>query len=115
IRSALLAGLGMQQKVNEFIDELIKKGELSESQGAKLVKEWTEKAEKGTEGFTKNFSEILSKTLEKMNLPSKDEIDKLNKKIQNISNRIKKLEGVKEVGDSTLREGQAEGSPGREE
>lgn len=25
IRSALLAGLGMQQKVNEFIDELIKK------------------------------------------------------------------------------------------
>ncbi|HBO83991.1 MAG TPA: hypothetical protein DD641_03265 [Deltaproteobacteria bacterium] len=107
IRSALLAGLGMQQKVNEFINELIKKGELSESQGAKLVKEWTEKAEKGTEGFSKNFSEILSKSLEKMNLPTKDDIEKLNKKIQNVSNRIKKLEGVKE-------EGQAEGSRERE-
>lgn len=98
IRSALLAGLGMQQKVNEFIGELIKKGELSESQGAKLVKEWTEKAEKGTEGFSKNFSEILSKTLEKMNLPSKDDIEKLSKKIQALANRVKKLEGIKEEG-----------------
>ena len=42
-----------------------------------------------------------------MNLPTKDDIEKLNKKIQNLSNRIKKLEGVKE-------EGQAEGSLGRE-
>ncbi|RJQ41840.1 MAG: hypothetical protein C4550_00775 [Nitrospiraceae bacterium] len=96
IRSAMLAGFGMQEKVREFIDELVKKGELSESQGAKLVKEWTEKAEKGTEGFSKNFSEIVTKTLDKMNLPTKDDIEKLNKKIQGISNRVKKLEGAKE-------------------
>jgi len=96
VRSALLAGLGMQEKVKEFIDELVKKGELSESQGAKLVKEWTEKAEKGTEGFSKNFSEILTKTLDKMNLPTKDDIEKLNKKVQGLSTRVKKLEGVKE-------------------
>ena len=108
IRNAMLAGFGMQEKVKEFIDELSKKGELSESQGAKLVKEWTEKAEKGTEGFSKNFSEILSKTMEKMNLPTKDDIDKLSKKTQNLSNRVKKLEGVKE-------EETAEGSPGREQ
>jgi len=98
VRSALLAGLGMQEKVKGFIDELVKKGELSESQGAKLIKEWADKAEKGTEGFSKNFSEILTKTLDKMNLPTKDDIEKLNKKIQGLSNRVKKLEGVKEEG-----------------
>lgn len=108
VRNALLAGLGMQSKVKEFIDELIKKGELSESQGAKLIKEWTEKAEKGTGDLTKNFSEILTKALNKMNLPTKDDIEKLNKKVQYLSSRVKKLEGVKG-------EGQAEGSPGREE
>jgi polyhydroxyalkanoate synthesis regulator phasin len=99
VRNALLAGLGMQQKVKEFIDDLVKKGELSESQGAKLVKEWSDKAEKGTDQFTKNFSEILTKTLNKMNLPTKDDIEKLNKKIQNLSNRVKKLEGTKEGGE----------------
>jgi polyhydroxyalkanoate synthesis regulator phasin len=46
LRKAMFAGFGAQDKVREFIDELVKKGELSESQGAKLVKEWTEKAEK---------------------------------------------------------------------
>lgn len=108
VRNALLAGFGMQQKVKEFIDELVKKGELSESQGAKLIKEWSEKAGKSTEGFTKNLSEILTKTLEKMNLPTKDDIEKLNKKIQALSNRVKKLEGIKA-------EGQEEGSLRREE
>lgn len=98
IRNAMLAGLGMQQKVREFVDELVKKGELSESQGAKLIKEWSEKAEKGTEGLTKNFSEILTKTLDKMNLPTKDDIEKLNKKVQALSGRIKKLEGIKGEG-----------------
>ena len=96
VRNAMLAGFGMQEKVKDFIDELVKKGELNESQGAKLVKEWSEKAEKSTEGFSKNFSEILTKTLDKMNLPTKDDIEKLNKKVQNLSTRIKKLEGVKE-------------------
>ncbi|MFA4827718.1 MAG: phasin family protein [Thermodesulfovibrionales bacterium] len=98
VRNAMLAGLGMQQKVREFVDELVKKGELSESQGAKLIKEWSEKAEKGTEGLTKNFSEILTKTLDKMNLPTKDDIEKLNKKVQALSGRIKKLEGIKGEG-----------------
>lgn len=95
VRNAMLAGFGMQEKVKEFIDELVKKGELSESQGAKLVKEWSEKAEKSTEGLSKNFSEILTKTLDKMNLPTKDDIEKLNKKVQNLSSRVKKLEGIK--------------------
>ncbi|KAF0144284.1 MAG: hypothetical protein FD156_1969 [Nitrospirae bacterium] len=98
VRNAMLAGLGMQQKVSEFVDELVKKGELSESQGAKLIKEWSEKAEKGTEELTKNFSEILTKTLDKMNLPTKDDIEKLNKKVQALSGRVKKLEGIKGEG-----------------
>ena len=46
IRNAMLAGLGIQEMVKEFLDDLVKKGELSESQGAKLLKEWTEKAGK---------------------------------------------------------------------
>jgi polyhydroxyalkanoate synthesis regulator phasin len=97
VRNALLAGLGVQEKVNEFVNELVKKGELSESQGAKLLREWTEKADKGSEQFSKGLSDMISKTMEKMTLPSKEDIEKLNRKIQVLSVRVKKLEGVKEA------------------
>lgn len=96
VRNALLAGFGVQEKVREFVDELVKKGELSESQGAKLVKEWTEKADKSASDWNKTISEIMTKTLEKMNIPSKDDFEKLNKKINSLSARVKKLEGTEE-------------------
>ncbi len=96
VRNALLAGFGVQEKVKEFIDELVKKGELSESQGAKIVKEWTETANKTSEQFSKSLSDVISKTLERMNIPTKDDIERLNKKIQSLSLRVKKLEGLKE-------------------
>ncbi|MBI5027024.1 MAG: hypothetical protein HZC12_09935 [Nitrospirae bacterium] len=95
IRRALMAGLGMQEKVKGFVDDLVKKGELSETQGAKLVKEWSERAGKTTEEFTKSLSDIIGKTLEKMNLPAKDDIEKLNRKLQSFSVRLKKLEEAK--------------------
>jgi len=100
VRNAILAGFGVQEKVKEFIDELVKKGELSESQGAKLVKEWTDKADKSTSELSKIISDSVSKALEKMNIPTKDEIEMLNKKIQNLSVRLKKLEGIPEESES---------------
>jgi polyhydroxyalkanoate synthesis regulator phasin len=95
LRNALLAGFGVQEKVGEFINELVKKGELSESQGAKLVREWSEKADKGTEQLSKSLSEIITRTMEKMAIPTRDDVEKLNKKIQALSARVKKLEGAR--------------------
>jgi poly(hydroxyalkanoate) granule-associated protein len=110
VRNALMAGFGVQEKVKEFIDELVKKGELSESQGAKLVKEWTEKADKTSSdvsksaddlvsNLSKSADDIVSKTLQKMNIPTKEDIERLNKKIQSLSARVKKLEGTPEQGE----------------
>ena len=36
--------------------------------------------------------EIMHKTLEKMNIATKDEVEKLNRKILSLSARLKKLE-----------------------
>lgn len=95
IRNAMLAGFGMQEKVKDFIDDLVKKGELSESQGAKLVKEWSEKFEKNTEEVSKNISDSVSKALEKMKLSTKEDIAKLNEKIDLLASRITKVEESK--------------------
>ncbi len=92
IRNAMLAGFGMQEKVKDFIDDLVKKGELSESQGAKLVKEWSEKFDKNTTDISKSLNEVVAKTLEKMNLSTKDDIQKLNDKVDALAARVAKVE-----------------------
>lgn len=92
VRKALLAGFGAQDRVREFIDDLVKKGELSESQGAKLAREWTEKAEKSTSDMNQSLTDLMNKSLEKMNLPSKADIEALRKEIKALSTKIKKLE-----------------------
>ncbi len=95
LRNALLAGFGVQEKVKEFIDELVKKGELSESQGAKLVKEWAEKAEKNTEDISKSLNDVVTKALEKMKLSTKSDIAQLEEKINSLASRITKMEETK--------------------
>lgn len=92
VRNILLAGLGAQEKIKESIDELVKKGELSESQGAKIIKEWTEKANRSSSELRENMSELIARTLEKMNLPSRDDIENLEKKIESLASRISALE-----------------------
>jgi polyhydroxyalkanoate synthesis regulator phasin len=97
VRNAMLAGFGVQEKVREYIDELVKKGELSESQGAKLVKEWTEKADKSTEQLSQGATDMVTKALEMMNLPTKDDIERLEQKVQTLTVRLEKLEGTRTV------------------
>ena len=63
LHKALMAGIGIPEKVNEVIEDLIKKGELSESQGARLVKECTEKAGRAGDELQKNMAELIDKTL----------------------------------------------------
>lgn len=92
VRKALFAGLGAQEKVKELIDELVKKGELNKSQGAKIIKAWTEKASKKREDINKTMSEIIGKTIGKMNLPTKDDIERLNKKIEELSKKLEEME-----------------------
>lgn len=95
VRNAVLAGFGVQERVKDFIEDLVKRGELSESQGAKLVKEWSEKADKTTSELNEIVASIIPKTMEKMNIPSKGDIEALNEQIERLSAKIAALEGAR--------------------
>ena len=92
IRKAMLAGFGVQEKVNEFVQEMIEKGELSSSQGAKLVKEWSNKAEKSGEELNKTVADLVKTAVGKVNVATTDDLEKLSRKVQALSARVKKLE-----------------------
>lgn len=93
IKKAMLAGLGAQEKAREFIDELVKAGELSKGEAASLVKEWATKAEESTKDLDKKIKDAIGGAFERLNIPTRDDFENLEKKLQNISSRLRKLEG----------------------
>ena len=93
VKRAMLIGLGAQEKAKEFVEELVKAGELSKSEASTLVKEWTSKAEESTKEFDKRVKETVGNVLEKLNIPSRDDMERLEKKVQTLNARLKKLEG----------------------
>ncbi|MBC8414354.1 phasin family protein, partial [bacterium] len=87
---------------NELVEELVNKGERSESQGAKLVKECSEKVEQTGDDLSKTIADLINKANEKLNIPSKDDVEELNKKLKVLTARVKKLEqSVGEVQDQS--------------
>ena len=92
IRNAMLAGLGMQERMKEFVDDLVKKGELSESQGAKLVKEWAEKAEKNTEDIGKSLNEAVIKAMDMVRSSTKADLEALSAKVADLAARLDKVD-----------------------
>ena len=96
VRNAVLAGFGVQEKVKDLVEDLVKRGELSESQGAKLVKEWSDKADRTTSELNEIVAGIIPKTLEKMRSPTKGDIEALNERIEKLSARIAAVEGVRD-------------------
>jgi len=93
IKKAMLAGLGAQEKAREFVDDLVKAGELSKGEAASLVKEWSSKAEESTKELDNKIKDAISGAFEKFNIASHHDIERLEKKVQSVSARLKKLEG----------------------
>ncbi|HSB51471.1 MAG TPA: hypothetical protein VLD40_02320 [Dissulfurispiraceae bacterium] len=92
IRNTLMAGFGVQERIREFIDDLVKKGELSESQGAKLVKEWVDLADRSKTELSKTVSELMAKGLETMQVATRADVEGIETKLQELSSRLKRLE-----------------------
>ena len=69
IKKAMLAGLGAQEKAKEFVDELVKAGELSKSEGATLVKEWASKAEESTKDIDVKIKDAIAGAIRETEYP----------------------------------------------
>lgn len=87
-RKAMLLSMGLatltREKLEKTINELIKKGEISEKEGEELVDELIEKSRKYKKDLEREVEEIVADTLKKLNIPTRDELTELNKKIEQI-------------------------------
>ncbi len=91
-RKVVLAGFGAvglaQDELEEFVNRLVERGEIAEKDARKLLREVTDRRRKGVE---KEMDKRLDDVLERMNVPSKADIEALSHKITALTRKVEEL------------------------
>lgn len=89
LKKVLYTGVGLvstaSENIQKNIDELVKKGSLSEEEGKKVVNDFVESTEAKREEFQARMTEIVTNVLDKLNMPSPEEF-------KSLTSRLAKLE-----------------------
>ena len=95
-RKVMLAAVGAvglaQDEMEDFVNRLVKRGEIAEKDARKLVKEVTEKRRKNVQ---KGAEKRVDKMFDRMNIPSKADIEELNAKISILTAKVEELKKEK--------------------
>jgi polyhydroxyalkanoate synthesis regulator phasin len=94
-RRMMLATIGAaaiaQDEVEDLVDRLVERGEIAEKDGKKLVREMTEKRKGRATKVEEEFSKQVERVLDRMNIPSKADVEALSQKIMALSKKIDEL------------------------
>jgi poly(hydroxyalkanoate) granule-associated protein len=95
IRKVVLASVGAvgvaQDEVNSLVKRMVERGELTEKDARKLLSDFSKEFNKRRKAPAARAEEQLEAMLEKMNIPSKQDIEDLSKQIAYLSRRIEDL------------------------
>lgn len=88
LKKVMLAGLGAfaitKEKAEEIVDELIKKGELTEDKRLKTVQDLLDKAREQEDALNAKVAATVKNVLEKLDLPTRKDIARLEKKLDQL-------------------------------
>ena len=94
-RKILLAAIGAaalaQDEIKDFVDKLVERGEIAEKDGRKLMKELREKRRKRFGRLEEMSHKHIQEALDRMNVPSKKDVDELNAKLSELTRKIEEL------------------------
>lgn len=91
IKKMMMFGVGLaamtREKIEEFVKELVKKGEMSETEGKQFVNDLVEKSKKVTRDIETKTEEMVTATLKRLNIPTRKELDDLRERIEKLEKR----------------------------
>ncbi|MCJ7659748.1 MAG: phasin family protein [Anaerolineales bacterium] len=95
VRKLVLASIGAvamaQEEIELLINKLVERGELAEREGKKLLNELKEKRKKKTAKAEKEINKQVEELMTSMNVPTKDDIDALGQKINDLDKKVDEL------------------------
>lgn len=90
-----LLGIGAvaitEEKIREVVNELVEKGEMNVDEGKTLVHELLTEKKKQVQDFEEKISRDVQNAISKSNIASKDDVSRLEDKITELEETIKKL------------------------
>jgi polyhydroxyalkanoate synthesis regulator phasin len=91
----LLAGIGAvalaQEEIEAFVNKLVERGELAEKDGKKMVQDVMEKRKKEAAKAEDQLDKRVEVLLDRMNVPTKSDIDALSAKITALTKKVDEL------------------------
>ena len=94
-KKMLLAGIGTlsltKEKASRIADDLIKRGELSQSESKDFVVDLLNLADREKNRFEEKIKPEIEKNLEKMNFASQKSVTNLEQKIDDLEKKIDQL------------------------
>lgn len=85
-------GIAVGEDVKGFLENTKSRMGNEEVEGKEMVKDVADHlSQKGDELMSDVF-QVVDKTLEKLNIPTRSELDKLQRKVQSLSAKLKKME-----------------------
>ncbi len=94
-RKIVLASVGAvgvaQDEVTHLIDRMVERGELTEKDARKLVNDVQKEVNKRRKGGQTKAEKEMEGMMEKLNVPSKADIEDLTKQVTELSKRIEEL------------------------
>jgi len=98
-RKSVMAGIGLitegSKEMKKLVDDLIKRGEISRKEGEKLLKDLLKKGEDARKEFSESLHKGAETVLGRADIATKDDIDRLNKKIAALEKKIKGMAKTK--------------------
>ncbi|WP_233084264.1 phasin family protein [Methanococcoides orientis] len=88
-----LFGLGMyaitEEKIDEYVKELVENGDFNKEEGKKFVEDMIEKRKQQQEDLEDKISSKVQEVFGKSDLATKEEIESLQKKIEDLEELLK--------------------------
>jgi polyhydroxyalkanoate synthesis regulator phasin len=100
---AFLAALGAfeltREKVEQLVDELVKKGEVTKEERAEFVRKLTEKTSKFRTELETKIEDGIARAVDRMKVATKSDLDELQKRIDELSQKLsEKIESSAQEG-----------------
>ncbi len=94
LKKVILTTLGTvsltKKKTEALVKDLVKHGDLTQTEGKKLINDLTKNVEKERDAIEKNTEKIIRNILKKTEIPTRKEIADLKNKIEQLNKKINK-------------------------
>ena len=94
IKKTMLTGIGIAMKtkdeLEEWVKEIVKKGEMSEKEGKNFLDDLKEKSEKAQKDFEEKIESKFKDLLKKADIATRDDVNDLKNEIEELKRTVSK-------------------------